>query len=386
MAKKIRFPLEMGNGIEVRTLEELQENFSIERVLGYYTDGKLITWLKDRYLDDIADVISGLNKEDSDFAMKICAAFDVEYSDEVDMQALEERNRKLALLKQYTDKKEYFDVVDDVAFNQDELYDLLDEEKHTIYLCGDSFSIPLSKKGIHYIGVNSPEAVISSKQKVDFEERGIRFQNIKFDKLYMDIISVNNAESKEKESFLIQNGYSEVGDIVKFGAYWIESGQVKDDIEWIILKKKGSRVLLITRFCLEAMPFHSSSSNWESSDVHCWLNGEFRRIAFDDLEQKKIDGDIFLLSEKEADSLFTSDKERSAKPTKWAVEKGVFVDYRFDGNTSWWLRTPYGIKKICYVTSFGIAGNCTEVRADGLIITPKVEGVGAVRPAMWIDL
>ena len=29
--KKIRFPLEMKNGITVRTLEELKENFSLEK-------------------------------------------------------------------------------------------------------------------------------------------------------------------------------------------------------------------------------------------------------------------------------------------------------------------------------------------------------------------
>ena len=29
MAKKIRFPLEMENGVEVRSMEELRENFSI---------------------------------------------------------------------------------------------------------------------------------------------------------------------------------------------------------------------------------------------------------------------------------------------------------------------------------------------------------------------
>ena len=33
MAKKIRFPLEMDNGLEVRSMEELRNNFSLGRVL-----------------------------------------------------------------------------------------------------------------------------------------------------------------------------------------------------------------------------------------------------------------------------------------------------------------------------------------------------------------
>ncbi|MDD6069717.1 MAG: tetratricopeptide repeat protein [Clostridiales bacterium] len=189
MAKKIRFPLDMGNGIEVRTLEDLQENFSIEKVLGYYSDGKLVTWLRDRYLDDIADTISELNKDDSNFTLKICNAFGVEYNEEVDMETLEERNRKMSLLKQYTDKKEYYDVVDDIAFNQDELYDLLDDDKHTIYLCGDKFSIPLAKHGMKYIGVNNPVVLINAKEIIDFTEKNIELDNVKFDDAYQSLIN-----------------------------------------------------------------------------------------------------------------------------------------------------------------------------------------------------
>lgn len=198
MAKKIRFPLDMGNGIEVRTLEELQENFSIEKVLAYYTDGKLITWLRDRYLDDIADAISDLNKDDSDFTLKICNAFGVEYNEEVDMKALEEKNRKLSLLKQYTDKKDFFDVVDDIAFNQDELYDLLDEDKHTIYLCGDKFSIPLSKNNMKYIGINNPIVVINSKEIINFDEKKIGLIDIQYDDEYQAILEKSEGYIIEK--------------------------------------------------------------------------------------------------------------------------------------------------------------------------------------------
>ena len=45
MARIIRFPLKMKNGAEIRTLDELKENFDLESVLGYFTDGKLATWL-----------------------------------------------------------------------------------------------------------------------------------------------------------------------------------------------------------------------------------------------------------------------------------------------------------------------------------------------------
>ena len=60
MAKKIRFSLEMENGTEVRELDELKENFSLERVLYYIDNGRLFTWLRDRYHDDVAEQIQEL--------------------------------------------------------------------------------------------------------------------------------------------------------------------------------------------------------------------------------------------------------------------------------------------------------------------------------------
>ena len=66
MAKKIRLPLIMENGVEVRTIEELQEHFSLEKVVTYVNDGKMDVWLRERYLDDIAEQLNELNAEDGD--------------------------------------------------------------------------------------------------------------------------------------------------------------------------------------------------------------------------------------------------------------------------------------------------------------------------------
>ena len=46
--KKIKFALEMKDGIQVRNLEDLRDNFDLEKTVGYFLDGKLITWLNDR--------------------------------------------------------------------------------------------------------------------------------------------------------------------------------------------------------------------------------------------------------------------------------------------------------------------------------------------------
>lgn len=197
MAKKIRFPLEMKDGIEVRDMEGLRENFSLEQVLFYLADGKLDIWLRDRYMDDIADSILELDRENSEFNKKICEIFEVEYTgDELDLEKLMDRKRKIDILKEFTDDQRYFDVIEQTAFNQDDLYDLLDEGETILYLCGDKFSVPLGKKGISYIGINNPTVFISSKEKVDFSEKEITFENIQFDEKYQKIL--DDLESKKE--------------------------------------------------------------------------------------------------------------------------------------------------------------------------------------------
>ena len=63
MARKIRFPLKMKNGSEVRTLEELRINFDLESVLGYFTDGRLVKWLRNNYFDEVADKVEAIDKK-----------------------------------------------------------------------------------------------------------------------------------------------------------------------------------------------------------------------------------------------------------------------------------------------------------------------------------
>lgn len=190
MAKKIRFPLEMNDGIEARTMDELREHFAISPVLAYLENGKLLTWLRDRYEDDLADALENLDLRDTELAANVCKIFEVEVdlSAAEDMEAIQERNRKIELLKEAAADEKFFDLVDQVAFTQDELYDLLDDGQTTIYLCGEEFSIPLGKKGITYIGINQPIAQIASKAVVDWEEKGIRLTDVRFDGIYQALL------------------------------------------------------------------------------------------------------------------------------------------------------------------------------------------------------
>lgn len=207
MAKKIRFPLIMEDNVEVRNLEELKENFSLEKILIYISNGKLVTWLRDRYIDDIANEIEALDKNDSEIAKKIFEIFDIEYDEQkiIDVEKSKERTEKLNKLKKYTTEQRFFDVIDNVAFTDDDIYDLLDENQIEIYLCGDKFSIPISKRGICYIGVNNPIVFINSKKFIDWKDREIIFSDVRYDEKYQKIVDEEKKKTKKCNSSNINN-------------------------------------------------------------------------------------------------------------------------------------------------------------------------------------
>ena len=154
--KKIKFALKLKEGVEARNLQELREAFDLNQIVAYFLDGKLETWLLDRYYEDLAEKINDLDKSDPELRRKLCEIFEVEYEeDALSIEEIEERNHRIRKLKEVTDDDDIIKNVDKVAFCQEELADLLDEGQKTIYLCGTDFHIPASKRGIRYIGVET---------------------------------------------------------------------------------------------------------------------------------------------------------------------------------------------------------------------------------------
>ena len=185
MARKIRFPLKMKNGAEVRTLDELKENFDLESVLGYFTDGKLATWLADRYYDIEAQKVSELDADSSNLKAQLCAVFGIEFAeeqaDDIDIDVINRRNEKKNILSQLTDDAEVLNNIDSVALNQDDLLDCYDLGLSTIYLVGDTvFSIPVSVTNVTYIGLCGAKVEIRATGNVDFNEKNITFEGVSF--------------------------------------------------------------------------------------------------------------------------------------------------------------------------------------------------------------
>ena len=197
MARKVKFPLIMKDGVEVRTLDELKENFDVEKVVSYFNDGRLLTWLQSRYYEDEADKIEQLEKNDPQLQKKICAIFDVEpETEEIDVEEIARRTERLNRLKQYTDDREIWERVDQVAFDQEDLSDLLDEDATLIYLCSNKFTVPLRETHKTYIGIGKAIAVIRSNKVVDFDALNIEFKNVIFDDMYKEVLKKSKIDEQ----------------------------------------------------------------------------------------------------------------------------------------------------------------------------------------------
>ena len=183
MGKKIRFPLKM-NGVDVRTIEELREHFDLESVLGYFVNGKLVTWLRDRYYNKEAMAIDALSADDERFARKLCDILKVSYSDsvdDIDMEYIKRRQEKIALLSQITSDERLLSKIDNVAFNQEDLVNLLHKNMKYIYLCNEEFEVPISYENITYVGIGHVKIKLKTKYKVRLSKLNIRFVNVDVD-------------------------------------------------------------------------------------------------------------------------------------------------------------------------------------------------------------
>ncbi|MBO6065802.1 MAG: sigma-70 family RNA polymerase sigma factor, partial [Lachnospiraceae bacterium] len=82
------------------------------------------------------------------------------------------------------------------------------------------------------------------------------------------------------------------GSYVLFGSYEQDNNKLNrpEDIEWIVLDCEGDRLLLMSRYVLDAVPFNRDYANvtWETCTLRSWLNDEFINVAFSTEERAMI--------------------------------------------------------------------------------------------------
>jgi len=180
----IMIRLVMADGAEVRNIKQLQEHFDLEKVVEYYKKGQLIKWLRGRFFYVEADAVEALDENADDFQQRLCSIFGVEFNgDCVDVEAITQRQERLSKLREFTDEEEIISHVDQVAFYQEDLGNMLAKGMDTIYLCGDYFIVPSWHNNVTYVGINQPTVHISGAEKGKPLSPDIHFKQIKVENL-----------------------------------------------------------------------------------------------------------------------------------------------------------------------------------------------------------
>ena len=194
-----------------------------------------------------------------------------------------------------------------------------------------------------------------------------------------------------------------IGDCCTFGNYEQDNdlSNGKEPIEWLVLDKQGSKVLVISKYALDVRHYNDqgSSVTWSGSDLREWLNGEFYNEAFSVEDQRQIEetvvstednevygirgGDdsidkVFLLSITEAENYFNNNNARVCYLTEYAVARGEGIRLKPVAYT-WWLRSPGA-----YMHYAALILTNGEVYSYGTDAYYRNDI--AVRPAMWINL
>ncbi|MGN0766843.1 MAG: DUF6273 domain-containing protein, partial [Christensenellales bacterium] len=205
-----------------------------------------------------------------------------------------------------------------------------------------------------------------------------------------------------------------VGDTYRFGSYEQDNNKSngQEDIEWLVLAKEGTKILVISKEALDCKPYNTSCTDvtWETCTLRKWLNNDFINAAFSADERTMIptvtvsadknpdystnpgnatQDQVFLLSITEVNKYFSSDSARQCKPTDYAVANGVANDVWGRGNCWWWLRSPgdgrsnaAGVHRDGDVRESGYGVGGVIVSGNRLFGFDLI----AVRPALWIDL
>lgn len=214
----------------------------------------------------------------------------------------------------------------------------------------------------------------------------------------------DSTEKREEIRLYAELSYmsrAEQGSVVIFGKYEQDNNtnDYTENIEWLVLVKDESRLLLVSRDVLDCQPYNKERTflTWEDCSLRRWLNEEFINAAFTETEKNIIENThitadkntyyltesgndtydrIFLLSLKEGEKLFPDYNSRIAKPTAYAKFKGVNSN-EFN-RCWWWLRSPGAsldfAAVIYYEGTFDYYGDFVDTDFIG------------VRPALWVNL
>ncbi len=164
----------------INSLQELRDNFDPETILKKHSNGKLAKWLNQNYYENEALAVINIDPDSDTRLQDLCNALGVEYSlllyfSDEDKALIPEKEKLLSTITTDTEILQYAYLV---ATSQSELASLLDKNANLIYLCNNTFSIPISVPDKTYIGVGNEVVIENPFTKTQYEHAGIIIKNI----------------------------------------------------------------------------------------------------------------------------------------------------------------------------------------------------------------
>lgn len=242
-------------------------------------------------------------------------------------------------------------------------------------------------------------AILDQRYGAAYENAITLLNEGKYIEAYEALLSLSGYKDSTEKAESIYDKYrlltAKVGEYVDFGKYEQDNvtNNGKEVIEWKVLARDGTKVLLLSKYVLDCKPYHTTLQDitWEACYLRKWLNQDFINTAFSESEQaviattnvsadknpehstnpgKSTNDKLFLLSISE----YKQYLQRTDKPSFTEFSYSKQGEYKFEW---WWLRTP-GIDQdsaSCVASSgLHLAGASVHFTDFG------------VRPAMWIDL
>lgn len=158
---------------------------------------------------------------------------------------------------------------------------------------------------------------------------------------------------------------AKAGDTVLFGKYE-QNNKIgeSEDIEWIVLKRSGDYVTLMSKKYIDAKVFNTTENrgNWSTSTLRKWLNGDFIKTAFSEQEQKYLYESSVSSIEYDADenARLTPTKDKvyilsTDEYEKYSVKKATATEYTqfVTANYLYVGRWNYADDEICWLRDVG---------------------------------
>lgn len=183
---------------------------------------------------------------------------------------------------------------------------------------------------------------------------------------------------------------------VFFGSYFQSTENLKEPIQWHVLKIRGHYALLLSEKCLDFMPYNDvRSASWGVSTIRKWLNNGFLKNAFTDVESLLIcdiseiqdNLDEYYISDciEMDDRIFLPSAEdvseysiHAVAPTAYAIAKCSEPGKLYtSGEARCWLRSSEDCDSYAQTADYREANYVGENVKAGYI---------GVRPCLWVKI